>query len=616
MSLYPFDLFFDRLDSRGSVRTIPSLVGLLARRTRRHLLGPRDQVPAVAGARPPVDVVIPAAPKDFAVLGRTLESLANLSHPVHEVFVVADRRSEIEELCGRHGCSLVEETSVLGFGAEHIDGVIAGEDRRGWLLQQLIKLAADQLATTERFLVIDADTVLLRPHVFTHRKATAFYQSPEWNPPYLRAFERLFGHRPPGRLSFTAHMMLFECRMLAEMRSEMEERLGRSWHAAFLDAARRGKTISPIAEYELYGNWMLARHPERVFLKSFHNRTLPRSELAPVDVLTERWGRRYDSVSFHSYASPTAPRHRALRVAGRDRDDDGCFALVHVGRAFPDYIFDNLAQIRAFNPRADVHVVMEDRFVRRFSARRQGDPRLLLHPASELLSKPPALGVAADGRFRSGFWRHATARFAYLEALMRALDLRNVVHVENDVLVYFRLGEVLPKLGGEMNVTRDAPDRVVGGIVFVRDHAILDELYRFARETRRPFASDMELLSRFQHALPERVRCLPIAFPGYFAPAEAEERARYASDYEAFDGIFDAACVGQYLGGVDPRNAAGDTRGFVNETSIFRCDKVDGVALVDDERGRRVPVLADGGRTVRVLNLHVHSKDLTRFLST
>ena len=47
----------------------------------------------------------------------------------------------------------------------------------------------------------------------------------------------------------------------------------------------------------------------------------------------------------------------------------------------------------------------------------------------------------------------------------------------------------------------------------------------------------------------------------------------YNENFQEFNSIFDAAAIGQYLGGVDPRNSPGDTRGFVNETCVVNYDK-------------------------------------------
>ena len=79
--------------------------------------------------------------------------------------------------------------------------------------------------------------------------------------------------------------------------------------------------------------------------------------------------------------------------------------------------------------------------------------------------------------------------------------------------------------------------------------------------------------------------------------------------------IFDANALGQYLGGVDPRNVRGRlTLGFVNETAVYRLSRYR-YRLIPDEQGRRIPHLCDGEKSWPVANLHVHSKNLAAFRS-
>jgi hypothetical protein len=70
-----------------------------------------------------------------------------------------------------------------------------------------------------------------------------------------------------------------------------------------------------------------------------------------------------------------------------------------------------------------------------------------------------------------------------------------------------------------------------------------------------------------------------------------------------FNCLFDAAAVGQYIGGVDPRNISGNTIGIINETSVFKCNKAK-VQWINN-----IPHL----NNLPLVNLHIHSKDLKRW---
>jgi hypothetical protein len=82
------------------------------------------------------------------------------------------------------------------------------------------------------------------------------------------------------------------------------------------------------------------------------------------------------------------------------------------------------------------------------------------------------------------------------------------------------------------------------------------------------------------------------------------------SSSEQLGVIFDAAAIGQYIGGVNPLNIPDDTVGYVNPDSEYRFDNQE-VEWRTIDTGLKVPFV-DG---VRVCNLHIHSKDLARWSS-
>jgi hypothetical protein len=95
----------------------------------------------------------------------------------------------------------------------------------------------------------------------------------------------------------------------------------------------------------------------------------------------------------------------------------------------------------------------------------------------------------------------------------------------------------------------------------------------------------------------------------------------YAANYGAQFGnhIFDGAALGQYLGGIDPRNTGdgggADTRGFVNETCVVKFDQYDFFWQVQKKTLLKKPYLKIGDYCYPIANLHIHSKKLREFRS-
>lgn len=94
--------------------------------------------------------------------------------------------------------------------------------------------------------------------------------------------------------------------------------------------------------------------------------------------------------------------------------------------------------------------------------------------------------------------------------------------------------------------------------------------------------------------------------------AVTEEEKFVSNNSRNFRQIFDAAAMGQYLGGVDPRNNSSNTVGFVNETCVIKYNKYD--IFFESVNGIEKPFLKVEGKTYPIFNLHIHSKNLKKFI--
>ena len=94
---------------------------------------------------------------------------------------------------------------------------------------------------------------------------------------------------------------------------------------------------------------------------------------------------------------------------------------------------------------------------------------------------------------------------------------------------------------------------------------------------------------------------------------DSEEQQVVSKKFNNFNMIFDAAAIGQFLGGVDPRNIPGDTTGFINETCVIKYDRYGFDWNIDN--GIRKPFLIDyNGDKIPIFNLHIHCKCLEKFI--
>ena len=300
--------------------------------------------------------------------------------------------------------------------------------------------------------------------------------------------------------------------------------------------------------------------------------------------------------------------------------------FIHLGRRLPGHLPVALGQAVLFSG-GPVTLVAERRALRRTRLPAGVEPvsceRLGLSPRHRRFRRESRL----DRSFREGFVAHATERFFYLESLMRASRPGDVLHLESDVMLYAGVESLQPVLRAafpHVAATFSAPSHCIPGVVYVRRAdamaPLLETLLALAADDSRVW-NDMWMLAEYRRLHPDLIGRLPIVTPDY--PGElrslvdpaAQPLADYSALAEEFGGVFDAAALGQYLGGVDPRNSRGaDTRGFVNEHHVFDPSRY-GHGWETDAAGRRVPYIATGRRRWRTLTLHVHSKDLVRFAS-
>ncbi|RKN75906.1 DUF6492 family protein [Paenibacillus ginsengarvi] len=249
-----------------------------------------------------IDIVIPAAPKDISVLPHTIEGARqNIRHPIGSIAVVAPDDPKIRALCKRYNCAFFDESGVVPIAKNKIDYTVNEIDRAGWIFQQLIKFSGNIVCAEEHYLVIDADTVFIRPNAFKENGKTVFHYADEYHLPYFVAYERLLGEKPVSPKSFCTHYMLFEKTKVAQLKSTIEERFHIPWYEAILQHVDRTHT-SGFADYETYGNFVLSHFPGQAVMKYWNNLSLTRSKMnKTIQTDLRKLASKYNTVSFHSW---------------------------------------------------------------------------------------------------------------------------------------------------------------------------------------------------------------------------------------------------------------------------------------------------------------------------
>ena len=281
--------------------------------------------------------------------------------------------------------------------------------------------------------------------------------------------------------------------------------------------------------------------------------------------------------------------------------------LVSVG-TFQEYILVNIKQLlRLHHKPESIYVITDNAFFGSF----------LEYSGINLISTESLADTYIDGYnqnaflehewFRDGFWRLTSARFFYIRALMDRNNIRNVIHLENDVPIYYNCNTLSGLLDEtKMYMPFDSYNRNIASIVYIPDSIILGRVL----DQYNIQLNDMENFAIIRKQSPELIDGFPI-----FKDIESltDEERYVCRNFDKFNIIFDGAAIGQYLGGIDPRNTPGDTTGFINETCVIKYNEYKIYWVTGDDTISR-PFIEIDGIEVPIFNLHIHSKNLERFV--
>jgi hypothetical protein len=269
---------------------------------------------------------------------------------------------------------------------------------------------------------------------------------------------------------------------------------------------------------------------------------------------------------------------------------------------FQEYILDNIKNLKLFK-NDDIVVITEPQFFHYFS----DDKTTVLVDCHTLEDFGFNQNSRLDKHFRNGFWHLCSLRFFYLYSYIATNHLTNCIHLENDVMTYINFdnfGNNFQK-NDKLYLTYDrttSNSRVIPGIVYIPNATALKSVI----ENYNYELDDMHNLAKIGG---EPLPLFPII---------DENINQLNINYPQFQSIFDAAAIGQYLGGIDKRNQESpndDTRGFVNETCDIQYNHYQFFWVYNKNENLYVPHILVNGDLIQINNLHIHSKDLYKFMA-
>jgi hypothetical protein len=235
------------------------------------------------------DIVIPVGPNDKDIIFQQIEFTKQNIIGYRNIYLICYDPNILID-----GCITINE-NIFPFSLDTVSNIHGKLNRNGWYLQQLLKLYA--LITIpeilERCLIIDADTVFLKPTIFINNNKCLYNYGTEY---HIKYFEHMFTLdedliKVDNTKSGICHHMMFEKIYINEIINKIEEKHNDKFYNVFLNKVT-DFTGSGASEYEIYFNYMLKNHSNKIKI-----RPLKWTNSSRLDIINYE----YDYISYHWY---------------------------------------------------------------------------------------------------------------------------------------------------------------------------------------------------------------------------------------------------------------------------------------------------------------------------
>jgi hypothetical protein len=271
---------------------------------------------------------------------------------------------------------------------------------------------------------------------------------------------------------------------------------------------------------------------------------------------------------------------------------------------FQEYILDNIQQLINLK-HENIYVLTNEKFFTLFN--KFSDKIKLISVGSLPDTFNYYSKTSLDKEGKGGFWALASLRFFYIYEFMNKYAVKDVIHLENDVLIYYNCKNIIDNLEKQfIYLPFDTFKRNIASIMYIPSR----EVFKRVLDHYNIYKNDMENFSIIQQKT-KLIQNLPI-FP---YDNHRDKGVKFVStNFGVFNFIFDAAAIGQFVGGIDPRNDPRNTIGYVNETSFIKYNIYKIWFENDPEDGLKKPYIEIDHKKYRIYNLHIHSKHLKNFV--
>ena len=229
--------------------------------------------------------------------------------------------------------------------------------------------------------------------------------------------------------------------------------------------------------------------------------------------------------------------------------------------------------------------------------------------------KQASTKLSMSHTFRGGFWLKALERFFVLEQYWESTGRNDILHAELDQLL-FGIDGMLHELRGTTRRGLFLPfhsaEAAVASVFYANRKESLSEFLDFATSGVE-FPNEMKLFALWGQIVQGKVHALPTlpTLIGFRNDALGKNVDLLSAD--RIKGVVDAAQLGQWIAGIDPRNLPlkeVPRNKFVDAEipEILSKSELESLRFEFDPLKKELRVSINSGASVRLYNLHIHSK--------
>lgn len=268
------------------------------------------------------------------------------------------------------------------------------------------------------------------------------------------------------------------------------------------------------------------------------------------------------------------------------------FVLTHIGNNIPEHVKYCIKQIQSTNPESDIY------FITNLNVKQEG---INIINTADIIVPDIKSYYLHDPM--GPLFRNAMLRIFYIKSFMDKTNMQNVIHFDNDVLIYKNVESIKERLiNYKFLMTAHNEKDYVFGFSYIKNKDSLDfvnkELYELVIKGENQLQSMIG-------SMPHEMRLLNyvnnINNGNFIDMLPVVPTGTGSDNFNVFNECFDPSSYGQYLGGLAPER-----------------DKYIGSKIIENKirvvlDNRKPYVIIDNMRH-SIFNLHVHNKQLHNFL--